>query len=102
MSKRVLAVLSLAVSSGLSLAACQEKTSPSVAYTTPGWYLERPRAIVARGPEIFAGPFSYDQCEAERRKFDPPTAERLICNRELTKPGYFGAPTGGSGFSRSS
>jgi hypothetical protein len=90
MSKRVLAVLSLALSFGLSLAACQEKTSPSVAYTSPGWYLERPRAVLARGPEIFAGPFNYDQCEIERLKFDPPTAQRLICNRVLTKPGTFG------------
>jgi hypothetical protein len=42
------------------------------------------------GPEIFAGPFTYDQCEAERQKFDPPTAERLICIHEYTKPGPFG------------
>jgi hypothetical protein len=90
MLKRVLAVLSLAVSFGLSLAACEEKTSPSVAYTSPGWYLERPRPILARGPEIFAGPLNYDQCEAERLKFDPPTAQRLLCIRELTKPGRFG------------
>jgi hypothetical protein len=90
MLKRVLAVLSLAVSFGLSLAACEENTSPSVAYTSPGWYLERPRPILARGPEIFAGPLNYDQCEAERLKFDPPTAQRLLCIRELTKPGRFG------------
>jgi len=90
MSKRVLAVLSLAMSFGLSLTACEQKTSPNVAYTSPGWYLERPRLILARGPEIFAGPFSYDQCEAERLKFDPPTAQRLICNRELTKPPFLG------------
>jgi hypothetical protein len=90
MSKRVLAVLSLAISLGLSVGACEEKTSPNVAYTSPGWYLERPRIVLARGPEIFAGPFTYDQCEGERVKFDPPTAQRLICIRELTKPGRFG------------
>jgi hypothetical protein len=85
MSKRVLAVLSLAI----LLGACNS-TNPSQAYTSPGWYLERPRPIVIRGPEIFAGPFSYDQCEAERLKFDPPTAQRLICIRELTKPSING------------
>jgi hypothetical protein len=86
MSKRVLAVLSLAMLFGLSLAACENR-SPRVAYTSPGWYLERPRPILVMGPEIFAGPFTYDQCEVERLKFDPPTAQRLVCNRELTKPG---------------
>jgi hypothetical protein len=85
MSKRVLAVLLLAI----SLGAC-DRTSPNVAYTSPGWYLERPRPLVTRGPEIFAGPFTYDQCEVERLKFDPPTAQRLLCIKELTKPGPAG------------
>jgi hypothetical protein len=85
MLKRVLAALSLAI----SLAACAS-SSPQVAYTTPGWYLERPHIVVAKGPEIFAGPFTYDQCESERLKFDPPTAERLLCIKELTRPGPFG------------
>jgi len=86
MSKRVLAALSLA----LALGACAKATSPQVAYTTPGWYLERPRPVVIMGPEIFAGPFTYEQCEAERLKFDPPTAQRLLCIKELTKPGPYG------------
>jgi hypothetical protein len=86
MSKRVLAVLSLA----MLLAACDRSTSPNVAYTSPGWYLERTRITLAMGPQIFAGPFTYDQCEAERQKFDPPTAERLLCIHEYTKPGPFG------------
>jgi hypothetical protein len=92
MSKRVLAVLSLAMSPALLLAACDSRaTSPEVAYTTPGWYLERPRVTLAVGPEIFAGPFTYDQCEAKRVfEFDPATAERLICIHEYTKPGRFG------------
>ncbi len=81
MSKRVLAVLPLV----LLLGACESR-SPRVAYTSPGWYLERPRPIVVMGPEIFAGPFTYDQCEDERLKFDPATAQRLICNKELTRP----------------
>lgn len=85
MSKRVLAVLSVAV----LLAACESRTA-LLAYTTPGWYLERPRPVLAMGPEIFAGPLTYDQCEAERLKFDPAAAERLICIHEYTKPGPYG------------
>jgi len=85
MSKRVLAVLSLA----LSLVACESR-SPRVAYTSPGWYLERTRPVMVMGPEIFAGPLTYDQCEVERLKFDPATAQRLFCNRELTRPGVNG------------
>jgi len=91
MSKRVLAVLLLAVSPSLLLGACESRsTSPTLAYTSPGWYLERPRLALAMGPQIFAGPFTYDQCEVERLKFDPPTAERLLCIHEYTKPGPFG------------
>ena len=82
MSKRVLAVLSLA----MLLAACESR-SPRVAYTTPGWYLERPRPLLVMGPEIFAGPFTYEQCEGERLKFDPATAQGLFCMKELTRPG---------------
>ena len=85
MLKRVLAVLLLAI----SLGACASR-SPRVAYTSPGWYLERPRPVMVMGPEIFAGPFTYDQCEVERLKFDPATAQRLLCNRELTRPGVNG------------
>src|SRR5262249_1523182 len=85
MPKRGLAVLLLA----MSLAACESR-SPNVAYTTPGWYLERPRITLALGPEIFAGPFTYAQCETERLKFDPPTAERLLCIHEYTKPSRTG------------
>jgi hypothetical protein len=67
-------------------------TSPLVAYTTPGWYLERPRLLLVSGPEIFAGPFTYDQCEAERVKFE--TAQRLLCIQEKTRPGPYGPYTG--------
>ena len=86
MSKRVLAVLALAVLPSW-LAACDRATSPNVAYTSPGWYIERPRITLAAGPQIFAGPFTYYQCEAERTKFDPATAVRLLCIHEYTKPG---------------
>jgi hypothetical protein len=64
--------------------------SAMVAYTTPGWYLERPRFLVVTGPEVFAGPFTYEQCEAERTKFDDDAARRLICVLEKTKPGPYG------------
>jgi len=53
-------------------------------------YLERPRIVLAMGPEIFAGPFTYDQCEGERTKLDPATAERLVCIHEYTNPGPYG------------
>jgi hypothetical protein len=85
MSKRVWAVLSLAA----LLGACATR-QPDIAYTSPGWYLERPRPIVAIGPEIFSGPFTYDQCETERQKLDLATSERLLCIHELTKPSRFG------------
>jgi hypothetical protein len=82
---------------GLALAAilgaCSDRT-PSVAYTTPGWYLERPRLLLVTGPEIFAGPFTYDQCEAERMKFESTTAQRLLCILEKTRPGPYGPYTG--------
>ena len=91
MSKRVSALLSLAILPALVLGACaSQKVDPSLAYTTPGWYLERPRIVLAVGPEIFGGPFTYDQCESKRQSFDPPVAERLICQHEYTKPTQFG------------
>ena len=84
--RSVLAALGLA----LALAACGSSSQGPIAYTTPGWYLERPRLLVAMGPEIFAGPFTYEQCEVERVKFPDETARRLICNMEKTKPGMYG------------
>jgi hypothetical protein len=71
----------------LALGGCASQ-SPSVAYTGPGWYLERPRLLLVNGPEIFSGPFTYEQCEAERLKFE--TARRMLCIMEKTKPGPFG------------
>ena len=98
MSKRsVLAGLGLV----LALGACASR-GPLVAYTTPGWYLERPRLLLVSGPEIFAGPFTYEQCEVERMKFDDPTARRLICINEKFRPGYEGPYTGSSNLPRPS
>lgn len=82
---------------GLALAtvlgACAERM-PLAAYKGPGWYLERPRMLLVTGPEIFAGPFTYEQCEAERVKFDDATAKRLLCIQEKSRPGNHGPFTG--------
>ena len=87
MSKRsVLAGLGLMV----VLGACSGSRSPDVAYTAPGWYLEKPRFVLATGPEIFAGPMSYEDCEAKRTSFPASTAVNLLCIMEKTKPGSFG------------
>ena len=71
----------------LALGACDRK---QVAYTTPGWYLEKPHQLLTLGPQIFAGPMSYEQCEAERVKFPDDSARRLLCIMEKTKPGPLG------------
>ena len=90
MSKRsVLAGLGLTV----VLGACSGSHSPDVAYTAPGWYLEKPRFVLATGPQIFAGPMSYDDCEAKRTSFPPSTSVNLLCIMEKTKPGRFGPYT---------
>ena len=86
MSKRsVVAGLGLMV----VLGACN-KYGPSQAFTTPGWYVERPRLMMAAGPEIFAGPMTYDECEAKRTSFPPSTAANLLCIMEKTRPGPYG------------
>jgi len=89
MKRSVVASIAL----GLALGGCASR-SPLVAYTTPGWYLERPRLLLVSGPEIFAGPFTYDQCELERVKFDPATSSRLLCINEKMNPGPYGPYSG--------
>jgi hypothetical protein len=83
--RSILAGLGLIV----ALSGCASRTG-LVAYTTPGWYLERPRLMLVTGPEIFAGPFTYESCEAERVKFPDGTARNLICIMEKTRPGPLG------------
>ncbi|MFI4998733.1 MAG: hypothetical protein ACHQK9_02535 [Reyranellales bacterium] len=78
----VLATLALVV----SLGACNP--SPNPAWTASGWYLEQPRLLLVSGPVIFSGPFSYDQCEAERMKATTP--DSMYCMNEKVAPG----PTG--------
>ncbi|HLG47973.1 MAG TPA: hypothetical protein VKY24_17150 [Reyranella sp.] len=73
----------------LVLAGCN-RYGPSVMFTTPGWYLERPRLMMVAGPEIFAGPMTYDECEAKRATFPATTASDLLCINEKTKPGPYG------------
>ena len=67
-----------------ALGACNR---PQVAYSTPGWYLEKPHQLVVAGPQIFAGPMSYEQCEFERKKLPRSTAENMLCFLELAPPG---------------
>ncbi|WP_428674116.1 hypothetical protein [Reyranella sp.] len=74
-----------------TLGACSSSRGPSVAYTTPGWYLERPRLLLVSGPEIFAGPMTYEACEAKRVEFE--TSVRMLCINEKMKPGPFGPYT---------
>jgi hypothetical protein len=74
-----------------TLGACSGSRGPDVAYTGPGWYLERPRFLLVTGPEIFAGPMTYDACEAKRVEFE--TSQRLLCINEKMKPGPFGPYT---------
>jgi hypothetical protein len=84
-SRTILAGLALAT----ALGACASRT-PLLAYTTPGWYLERPRLLLVTGPEIFGGPFTYDECEAKRVEFDADAAKRLLCIMEKSNPGPYG------------
>jgi len=75
-----------------TLGACSSSSrGPNVAYTGPGWYLERPRLLLVSGPEIFAGPMSYEACEAKRVEFE--TSSRMLCINEKMKPGPFGPYT---------
>ncbi len=74
------------VLSGLALATTLAACAPSVnqAWTTPGWYLEQPRALLQVYPAYRAGPFSYEECEIERLKTKIP--ERLLCTNWRVKP----------------
>lgn len=85
MSKRMARILAgLAFATAVGACALPEAT-----YTTPGWYLEKPRPTVTLGPQIFKGPFSYEQCEIERKKL-PPTVDNLLCFHELAPPPRMG------------
>ena len=51
----------------------------------------RPRLLLVSGPEIFAGPMSYEACEAKRVEFE--TSARMLCINERMKPGPYGPYT---------
>ena len=74
------------VVSGLALAATLGACATSVdeAWTAPGWYLERPRALVMVHPAYLAGPYSYEECEADRLK--APQPDQLLCTNRKAKP----------------
>jgi hypothetical protein len=70
---------SIFVVMGLALAAATLggcATSVDQAWTAPGWYLERPRALVMAHPAYLAGPYSYEECEAAQ----------LLCTNRKAKP----------------
>ena len=54
-----------------------------VAWTAPGWYLEKSNVIFF-GRSIYAGPMSYDDCEVARKK--EVSADYLLCVNETVKP----------------
>jgi len=70
----------------LGLGACSQ--SPATAWTGPGWYLELPFPVVAGGPSVQGGPYSYDQCEGDRKNRSRP--DRYICVRHTFKPAKSG------------
>jgi hypothetical protein len=59
-------------------------TGVDQAWTAPGWYLERPRQLLAVYPAYLAGPFSYEECETERLKTSRP--DNLLCTNWKAKP----------------
>lgn len=63
---------------------------PGDAWTGPGWYLEMPYPVIGGGPSVQGGPYSYDDCEAERGKRPPQSTERLLCVNETKQPPKFG------------
>ena len=62
---------------------------PSDAWKGPGWYLELPYAVIAGGPSVQGGPYSYDECEQDRLNRAYP--DRYLCMRELKQPRKFGS-----------
>jgi len=67
-----------------AVTACASSLNLSQNYTAPGWYLEKPRPLLPEETRYIAGPFSYDDCEAERLKTRMP--ELYLCNREIVRP----------------
>src|SRR5215469_4664732 len=81
---RLATVLALAVAAG----ACTHEAR--LAYNGPGWYLEKPHLITPAAPQVYGGPFSYEDCEAARTKLPERTADQMLCFRHLAKPTFTG------------
>ena len=75
---------------GLSASGCSPTPSVAMAWTGPGWYLQKNNLIQVSGNSYFGGPWTYDKCEEERIKQPPETATQLICVRENRKPDVYG------------
>lgn len=77
---------SIFVVTGFALAATLGGCATSVdqAWTAPGWYLEQPRALMLVHPAYIAGPYSYEECEADRLTKRQP--DLLLCTNRKAKP----------------
>ena len=69
-----------------TLAGCSK--GPSVAWAGPGWYLELPYTVIAGGPGVYGGPYTYDGCEAKRK--DQIQPQRFLCVMETKQPTKYG------------
>ena len=75
---------------GLAASGCTPTPSVGMAWTGPGWYLQKNNMIQVSGNSYFGGPWTYDKCEEERIKLPPETAIQMLCVRENRKPDIFG------------
>ena len=82
-----IAVVALA---GLSASGCTPTPSVAMAWTGPGWYLQKNNMIQASGNSYFGGPWTYDKCEEERMKVPAESRSDLLCNRENRRPDRYG------------
>jgi hypothetical protein len=89
MSQQTISRLSAAIvalGAAVLLAACDQ--NPHTAWTGPGWYLQLPYPVIAGGPSVYGGPYSYDKCEEDRMSRERP--DRYLCVREVKQPDKFG------------
>ena len=76
---RIALSLTAAAVLSLGLAGCAKPLE----WTGPGWYLNQPHVVIP-GADYYAGPMSYDDCEAARKKED--VAHKMLCSYIVTKP----------------
>ena len=72
----------LAVALAAGLGACGQ--NPNQAWKGPGWYLEVPYLLNPVTPVVYAGPYTYDACEADRST--RPHPERYVCVNQTKQP----------------